>query len=298
MRPSSRFGSALTVAATVAAPLSAMAAPSIDVDVAGDCPSVAQVEEQLGAAMPEVAQGNVSEGAVVLSVRDLGGTYSVAILETNRTFVEPSRDCVERARVVSVVAALAMDPLNVPYEAEQETAPAPPERSDSAPGLAIWLGTEVSRVPNASLGVGPVLHVRGARGFSVLDALLGFRSGMRSEFNDASSVVYTLPFALSALMRHLGDGYTAGAGAGVAVDVISVRGRGLPLPAAGTRAAIGANVSVYLTIPLQAQLGAFANLSASYFPRPYSLEIAGRGVVGETATVWAGLSTGITYDLQ
>jgi hypothetical protein len=267
--------------------------------VSGECPSGAQVKEQLAAVMPEVAQGSeLGASVVVLSVEDLGETYGVTILETSREFVEPSRDCMERARVVSVVAALAMDPLNVPHEPEQETAAAPSERTRFAPGLATWLGAEVSVVPNASLGVGPVLHLRGASDFLVLDALLGFRSGMRSGFDGASIVVYTLPLAVSVQARHLGDGYTAGAGAGVAVDVISVRGRVVPSPETQTRAAVGANVSAYLGFPLESQLGAFANLSASYFPRPYALEIAGRGIVGETAAVWAGFSTGITYDVR
>lgn len=299
MHPILRFEAAVGAALALAAPLMVKAAPALDVDVSGDCPSAAQVKAQLEAVMPEVAQGSeLAEEVVVLSVLDLGESYGVTILETNREFVEPSRDCVERARVISVVAALALEPLNVPPAAERQSPHEPLQPTVSAQTFAMWLGAEVSAVPNASPGVGPVVHVRGASDFLVLDALFGFRSGMRSDFDGASIVVYTLPLALSVQARHLGDGYTAGAGAGIAVDILSVRGRGVPSPESQTRAAVGANVSAYLSFPLEAQLGAFANLSASYFPRPYSLEIAGRGVVGETATVWAGFSAGLVYDLR
>jgi hypothetical protein len=61
---------------------------------------------------------------------------------------------------------------------------------------------------------------------------------------------------------------------------------------------VGASVMVGATLRVTQRIGVAAALNLRWQPRPYHLQVAPQGTVGETPAVWLGLSLNYTLDGQ
>jgi hypothetical protein len=113
----------------------AQAAPRIAVVADGVCPGREAVISALAQAMPDVAivaDGTQLSGdaEAVVVISDGGVRYRTIVRGIVRTLVDEPSDCLERARKVAVVAALALEPppsaSAAPEAVEVHPSPSPP----------------------------------------------------------------------------------------------------------------------------------------------------------------------------
>ena len=136
---------------------------------AGGCPDQAAVDAELERLLPLPPP---SAHATALVVADLGDRFAVAAFGAQRIFVDPGRDCGERARTAAVAIAVTLAPPTVAFgepAAVDEALPAPlpvaapaqgitraaPHRSSFRHGLVVAVGASCLdvTVSNGCFGV-------------------------------------------------------------------------------------------------------------------------------------------------
>lgn len=312
------FGLTCALAASAPAVARAAEAPQLLVSAVGACPSVEEVISELRELMPDATLDASADAEGDVRVVDHVDTFSVQVRGQRRRFRDQKRDCTERARHVAVVTVLVVDPLHVPNHvvssAEEEPEPAekPPEPRPApppppAPPPAKRASFDLSLGPLAQVAIhsdaesstqagGLGLRLRYGSAIGVTLGVAGLLP-TSLHFAEADARATWLPMDLGlSLARRTGD-WEASAELGAVAALLFVEGQALDATQQATRVELGGRLGVQVRYWASERAGIYAGMSGTWFPKPYSLEVQGVGVVGETPSGWIGGSLGAVLRL-
>jgi hypothetical protein len=290
----------------------AASAASPEVDSVGACPGREAVAAALAPVLP---RGPLRPTLVAPRVVDLGDRFEVTAAGQRAEYLDPTRDCRERARVAAVFIALALDPpqLQSPPPAVQQPpakveVPSPPVTAPVEEPLApAWVAAAAAaRIDGASAGAGPAqtslvagAELRGAvgRGRWGVVAAAGAMAPVTARFGMVSVRQQRFPLRLGVTATTGGPGsFQLGGEVAVVVAPFTVRGEGLQGGTAALRLDIGARLAIALRSPAVAKRGIFfVEVHAEVFPRPYHLDVGPLGTVGTTSKLWVGAAIGAWF---
>ena len=250
------------------------------VDAVGACPDAGAVR---GLLAPLVSATEARAAPVI--VQDRGPRFRVAVGATAMMLDDPARDCVARARAAAVVAANALQVNKVVL------------------GPPTWT-VEKGLVIDAAFDRGEPLwsygaEIRGAFGskpWSVVGAA-GARTPVTLTLNDGLKAEI-IRFPLDGGMRltsyrwRLRPWLVLGGSA----IVTGILGQDVVQSQREWRVGLGALAMAGATLRVIGRFGVAAALSVRWEPRPYRLQVAPVGTVGETPEWWFGLSLNYTLD--
>jgi len=223
--------------------------------------------------------------AAPVVVQDRGPHFRVVVDGTVMMLDDPARDCVARARTAAVVAANALQVNKVVL--------GPPTWTVEK-GLVIEAAFDHGE-PLWSYGA----EIRGAFGskpWSVVGAA-GARTPVTLTLNDGFKADI-IRFPLDGGMRltsyrwRFRPWFVLGASA----TVTGVLGQDVVESQREWRLGLGALAMAGATLRVVGRLGVAAALAVRWEPRPYRLQVAPVGTVGETPEWWFGLSLNYTLD--
>jgi hypothetical protein len=258
------------------------AGDGLNLEVVGACPEEAAVRRLADQLM---APGGPRD--VPVSIQDLGPRYRVALLEGGMTFDDPGRDCAARARQA---VALVADELR----------PHP-----RAVGPPLWTIEKGLVFDVASSAGGPVwapgAEIRGAYGprrWAVVGAA-GARGPVTLSFqNDWKADLLRLPLDLGGRLTMYRWRLRPWVVVGGSVTVTGIEGVNVVQADRVWRLDPGVLLLAGATLPVRGRIGLAAALNVRWQPRPYQLDVAPVGKVGETPGWWFGLSLNYTIDGQ
>ena len=288
--------------------LIAAAASPVPVAVTGACPSAEAVTAALGSALGNEATTGAAD---VPRVSDQGDRFSVAVRGQTRQFVDPARDCDERARAAAVFIALALNPPVVPpapapgvrdgaaQQAVVPAAPAPAPTSERWIDLAAGARLDGGFASASSAAIG--FEARAAVGWRWLGiaATAGLLAPTESRFSSVTVRQQRFPFSVAVTaQRGIGQRLAVAGAVGAALVPLTLRGEGLDGGSQATRLDAGVRLAVELRIRATPRLAPFVDLHAEIFPRAYQLDVDPLGTVGSTGRLWVGVSAGLSFALQ
>jgi hypothetical protein len=293
--------------------------------VAGACPQASAVEKVLATLLPTAA----FSGSPVATISDRGERYVVTVGEHAKTYVDSSRNCVERARVAAVFIALVLAPDAQPSPAPSATASSTPRASAAPapkppavaqpPPRRRWLRVDARgalalapakglTAPGGELGLAIGWGMFGA------SAECGWFSGASMNIEGGGSVLLRrFPCALGPALQLLpGAGrFEMNVAAGVALGGVLASGRGFstnfdssPRLEVGARAAVDAGLHLGAPEAGPAGTASLARLTPNigfeitYYPVTYDLDVTLRGVASKTPSLWAGVTVGASWSVE
>lgn len=322
MAPLARFSTRLALALVLGCPALSRAEGATRLVVAsgGSCPSAEDVSTELKLLLPEATlelSPDVVDSDVVVS--DRGDGFTVKVRGQRRRFKDTKRDCTERARHVAVFTVLIVDPLHVPAQAsvaEEEPEPAekPPEAPPPPPPPAP-AAPPAEPAPPFDLSLGPVaqvalngdaqsttqagglgLRLRYGRAIGVTLGLAGLLpSSLHFELAEARATWVPMDVGLSLSQRV--NAWELGLDLGLGAALLLVEGQALDATQQASRLELGGRLGAQVRYWASPHAGICGGMFASYFPKPYSLQVEGLGVVGETPAAWLGGSLGAVIRL-
>lgn len=311
---------ALTLALGAPAVCRAEGATRLSVAAAGSCPSAEEVRAELKQLLPEATlEPSLTAVESDVVVADRGAGFTVQVRGQRRRFKDVERDCTERARHVAVFTVLIVDPLHVPAQvsvAEEE--PEPPEKPpEPAPPPAPPPAKPPSPPPRAAfdLSLGPLaqvaldsdaqsttqagglgLRVRYGRTLGVTLGVAGLLpSSLHYELAEARATWVPMDVGLSISQRV--SAWELGLDLGLSAALLLVEGQALDATQQASRLELGGRLGAQVRYWASPRAGICGGMFASYFPKPYSLEVEGLGVVGQTPAAWVGGSLGAVIRL-
>ncbi len=318
MAPLARLSTHLVLASVLAAPAvcHAEGAPLLSVATAGSCPSAEEVSAELKLLLPEAtlqSSPDVVDSDVVVS--DRGAGFTVKVRGQRRRFKDVERDCTERARHVAVFTVLIVDPLHVPAQArvaEEEPEPAeippvapvpppeppPPPKPAAEPGASFDLSLgpvaqvaldSDARSTTQAGGLG--VRLRYGRALGVTLGLAGLLpSSLHYDLAQARATWVPMDVGLSFSQRM--SAWELGLDLGLGAALLLVEGQALDATQQASRLELGGRLGAQVRYWASPHAGICGGMFASYFPKPYSLQVEGLGVVGQTPAAWIGGSLG------
>lgn len=285
----------------------------LSIAAAGECPSAADVSQELQQLMPDATLSlspDVVDSDVIVS--DRGAGFTVKVRGQRKRFKDAKRDCMERARHVAVFAVLVIDPLHVPSsavnDAEEEPEPEKPVETPPPPPPP-----PVRRSPPASgahfdLALGPIAQValRSDVSSSTQAGGLGLRlrygesigitfgvAGMLPtslHFAEADARATWAPLDLGLSLAQRVSSWELGLDVGLAAAVLLVegQGQGLDVTQQASRLETGGRVGAQVRYWASTHAGLWGGMFVTYFPQPYSLQVDNVGTVGKTPSAWIG----------
>jgi hypothetical protein len=220
-----------------------------------------------------------------ISIQDRGPHYRVAVDKEATTLDDPARDCAARARHVAVIVANAL-PTYRPIL--------------GPPKWTVEKGLVFDYAPSAgSDGLVYGAEFRGAYGsgrWSLMGSA-GVRSPLTMTFeHDWKADVLRVPLdAGGRLTMHRGR-FRPWVALGPSLTVTGILGENLVQTDRVWRLDVGALAMAGATLRVTKHLGLAAAISVRWQPRPYHLQVAPIGTVGETPRWWIGLSLDYTID--
>jgi hypothetical protein len=293
----------------------------LSIAATGACPSAEDVAAELLELLPD-AMLDISPDVVDsdVMVSDRGAAFSVKVRGQRRRFRDEKRDCTERARHVAVFTVLIVDPLRVPSHSvsDAEEEPEPPEKPVEPPppppkplpkavprerGAAfdlslgplaqVALKSEASTTTQAG-GLG--LRLRYGQSVGVTLGLAGLLpSSLHYEKADARATWIPMDLGLS-LSRRVSS-WEVELDMGASAALLLVEGQALDATQQASRLELGGRIGAQVRYWASEHAGISGGMFGSYFPEPYSLEVEGIGVVGQTPTGWIGGSLGAVIRL-
>src|SRR5262245_1353527 len=140
--------------------IAAHAGPPQIVKIVGDergCPTPGQVSGLLAPLLPasRISASGGPGSADDIAITDDGPSFRVAAAGQERSFVDPVRECLDRARHAAVFVALALDPPAIsttkpPPSPERVEPPIEPFPQKAVPHLDLQLGAAVLAAPASS----------------------------------------------------------------------------------------------------------------------------------------------------
>ncbi|HVJ20907.1 MAG TPA: hypothetical protein VM686_36100, partial [Polyangiaceae bacterium] len=193
-----------------------------------------------------------------------------------------------------------------PPEPQPEPPPPPPPEEPEAPpdessidfeiGPLLWVGA-VSTSQNLPVagGVGGRFRFGGSVAVSVGGAGL---LPAHLQYGEADVEAIWTPFDVSLRLSSRLDEWELAAELGPLAAWVSIAGQGVLDARAATRLEVGGRGGVSVRYWASPNIALFAAGHAVVFPRPYHLELAGFGEVGQTPTLWVGTTVGAVIDLD
>lgn len=315
------FSFACALACLVPARARAEGSPSLSVAGAGACPAAEDVVRELSVLMPDAELeiiADVTDSDVVIA--DRGNGYTVKVREQRKRFRDLKRNCAERAKHVAVFTVLIVDPLRVPTDAiPAEEEPEPPKNTPEAsepPAPPLTRPEpEPARRAAFDLSLGPLAQValKGEAESTTQAGGLGLRLRYGMSFGVALGIAGLLPTALhfseaearatwaptdlSLSLSQRIDSWELSLDLGVAAALLLVEGEALDATQQASRLEVGGRAGVQVRYWASSRAGIYGGLSSSWFPKPYSLEVEGIGIVGRTPSAWVGGSLGAVIRL-
>lgn len=270
----------------------------------------------MAALLPVVGQDALNPAQGPPRVVDLGERFEVSAAGQATQYVDPTRNCLERARVAAVFIALALRPpmlqRSEPPPAPPTLAPPPPPAESTREDTTVedssprWARFDVSaRVDSGSSErfspADAVLggEARGAVGRAALGMVAGVGAGtpLHRTFGTLLVRQQRFPFSLGVMARRkLSAGLELAADLGATLVLLRVHGEWAGAAAPATRLEAGVRLSVALRFPALAP-GVFPFLGgqAQVFPVPYAFDVVPVGEIGQTDRVWLGISAGVSF---
>ena len=283
--------------------------PLVAVD--GACPSPQSVQTVLKSLLPSAATAGAPAGA---SVADRGAAYVVAVGERTKIYPDADRNCEQRARIAAAFIALALEPDSAPPQEERVAPPAPvgpPATVDRLPEpvrapLSAWARVDGVGAFEVSgpLGLGSpglALEVAAGRGAWGAWAACGWIVGAAMQLSAAGESVRLdrFPCGIGPAARvFVTPVLETELKAGLALGAMRATGQGFATAYSSERLEIGARVAIDAALHVSpgAHLAPVAGLELTYYPVPYHLAQAPRGIVASTPTVWAGVTAGLRWN--
>jgi hypothetical protein len=277
------------------------------VTVSGSCPESSAVESVLAGLLPPIAPVGT---AATATVSDRGDSYVVAIDDRVKAYADVTRDCAERARVAAAFISLALVPDPTPVEAKApEPAPEPIKPVEPTPnptrwGRIDWRGTYTDAPASGLLAPGLALGVAAGIGRFGGQAVCGWvAESSLSVANESGTVmIERFPCALGPLVR-LSPPLSAlevNAAASAVFGALRATGTGFASSYNSLRLEVGARVAVDATLHIGRRPGDLApviGLELTYDPMTYDLAVVPRGIVGQTPSLWIGISAGFSWSI-
>jgi hypothetical protein len=261
-------------------------------DEVSECPRLADVVTGLGQVLTTEQTENAADE---MMVRDQGATWSIEVRGHAASYSDPSRNCAERARVATVFAALALEPLETEEPVVAPTPPpAPTRRLTLEAGAQLVLAT-LAQGRNTPLGGGG--QVRIVRSGKHLGVSLGIEAAAFSKLNlgwYGASITRAACDLSGRVSWALGSLILAGE-VGPYLALLRVRGTGLDATSGVNRVDIGGRVG--LLVRLDSRLAPFLALQAELGARRFDLAVAPSGNIGSAPRLWLGLVVGAAFDL-
>lgn len=291
----------------------ALARPPDELAIAatGQCPSAERVQRQL---IPLLAQTSVVVGpatsAEVVSVADQGEKFRVKLRDVERVIENPARDCEERARIAAVLVALVVDPplptgdSAGPQRAVQPE-PTPPKAPSTPPARLSWAtlaGATAALAPasegSRTWGAGPLLRaLLGQAGWDV-SLSAAFVSPVKLDLESGGVRLTRFPLDLSGSLLFGSSEVRGVVGAGLAGDLLHLTGTGVSQAQSSLRFDAGFRAHVGFRFRFGAKVWGLAELSGTFFPRPYEFEVPPSGVVGHTPAFWLATTFGVLFEIR
>jgi hypothetical protein len=295
----------------------------LSIATAGACPSAEDVIEELRLLMPDAAldlSPDVVDSDVIVS--DRGAGFTVKVRGQRKRFRDVKRDCTERARHVAVFTVLIVDPLHVPShvvnDAEEEPEPAEqPIVAEIVPKPPAAQAVPKDRGAALDLSLGPLaqvalkssgeaatqagglgLRLRYGRRIGITLGVAGLLpTSLHYELTDARATWMPIDLGLS-LSRRVSS-WEVEMDLGVAGALLLVEGQGQALDTTqqATRLEVGGRLGAQVRYWASEHAGVSGGMFGSWFPKPYSLQVEGIGVVGQTPSAWIGGSLGAVIRL-
>lgn len=293
----------------------------LSIATAGECPSAAEISEELRQLMPEATldvSPDVVDSDVIVS--DRGAGFTVKVRGQRRRFRDVKRDCTERARHVAVFAVLIIDPLRVPShvvnDAEEEPEPPgktvhpdvplppPPKPAPRPPSarLDLSLGplAQVALKPNADTATqagGLGLRLRYGQRIGITLGVAGLLpTSLHFQAVDARALWMPMDIGLS-LSRRVAS-WEVEMNLGAEAALLMVEGQApLDTTQQAFRLEVGGRLGAQVRYWASEHAGICGGMFGTWFPQPYSLQVEGMGVVGETPSAWIGGSLGAVIRL-
>jgi hypothetical protein len=250
-------------------------------DVVGACPDAAAVRRLLSDLVsPDEARADV------VSIQDQDTKFRIAVGKEATTLDDPARDCAGRARAAAVVAATAL---------QKRTVVLGPPIWTIEKGLVIEMAvsrgdakTTVGAEFRGAFGSGPwsLFGAAGARGPVTLQL-------------DGPWEAELLRFPLDAggrLTSYRWRRLRPWFGIGGSATITRIIGHDVVQTDPEWRLGFGALAMFGATLTLTKKLGVAAAIAIRWEPRPYQLQVAPFGTVGETPAWWFTLSLNYTLD--
>jgi hypothetical protein len=290
--------------------IAAHAGPPRTIRIVGEergCPTPGQVSGLLAPLLPgsRISSSSGAASADDVTISDDGPSFRVVAAGQERSFVDPVRECLDRARHAAVFVALALDP---PAISATTPKPPPPERPETPIEPlplkplshfdlelgALALAAAGSSARSATYPVGIAARARWGREIGVAGGA-GLVPGELS-FRTVDTRVLWLPFHLGVGLNIRSASFELGGELGPAVTVFGILGQNLVGARRQWRADVGGRAALEGRVWIAETFGLFAGAQVSAFARPYDLKVdpAGEGSqVGATPWLWWGGSIGI-----
>jgi hypothetical protein len=274
--------------------------------VAGACPTEEALVATVRQLVPQALSGD-GEGALSISVTDLGARYHASVGGVERDFADPARRCDERAKTIALWVALVLEPPSIAVPPRSPPTLAVPMAREPPPRRRLEASLEVSGALELAPGGAPYNTPIGGGGairLSLSGRYVGGVLGVGAispstlDLGVARAELTRVPFDLSAraiLRRRLveldGD-------LGVVAAIVVAHGAGTPVAESGTRLDLGLRVAGQLRVWPRSRVAPFALVQMGVFPRPYNLTVEPLGTVGTTPRVWLGGAVGLAVRID
>jgi hypothetical protein len=249
-------------------------------EVVGACPDAESLTRLLAALLP----GDEARAAVA-SIEDRGPRYRIVTRGGATTYDDPARDCAARARLAAMVIA-------------NEARPHPPVLGP--PQWTIEKGVVYELAPRSAGMVSSWgAEFRGAYGSErwSLVAAAGARGPVTLTFDGGyKAELLRFPFDAGARLTLHRWRLRPWIVLGPSLTVNAFLGQDLVETDRQWRLGIGGLAMAGATLPVRNRLGVAAAIAVRWEPRPYRLEAAPAGQVGESPVWWLGISLNYTID--
>lgn len=289
----------------------------LSIAAAGACPSAEDVSQELQQLMPDAALSlspDVVDSDVIVS--DRGAGFTVKVRGQRKRFKDVKRDCMERARHVAVFAVLVIDPLHVPTnvvnDAEEEPELEKPVETPPPPPTPAPRKPPPSNGPYFDLALGPIAQVAiksdassttqaGGLGLRLrYGGSVGLTLGIAGllptslHFAQADARATWAPMDIGLSLSQRVSSWEVELDVGLAANLLLVEGQGQALDSTqqASRLEAGGRVGAQVRYWASSHAGIWGGMFVSYLPEPYSLQVEGIGMVGQTPSAWIGGSIG------
>ncbi len=283
-------------------PIVAAPPAEIRLELARDaCPSAEAVASALAPLLPET---RIAEAGPVVTIRDLGDAFRIAVGPQQRTVSDATRECHERAVTAAVYIALVLDPPALPavaaaiepaapLDATAVTVAAPASPAAIARGgvLALEVAGVGAMAPKDTLVSGGAA-ARLSWGGGAVAGTLGATAllPVTQDVGSAGARLVRVPIDVGLRLRARRGALDVAGDLGAIAGLLFVRGEDLATSQSATGVELGARAAAIVELPRRAW-SPFVALELDVLAS-HGLVVGG-ATVEDTPRMWLGLAIGV-----